>query len=486
LITSTVLYFCKEEPQVWTKKSEELLAGDYIASIPDQFSEFEKLMEATGMKAILNVRGPYTVFVPNNDAMFAYYKLKNVHSIADFDAAFRQKLIRNHIVANEIATGDMGLGALRDTNAIGDYLVTEFQGSDIILDKTSRIIKRDIHTANGYIHVVDKVLDPVTKNIYGVISSDPSYKIFTEGLQLTGIKDTLQLISFPYGKTMARTRFTLLAVADTIYQRYGIFSVGDLIKWCGASPDSLTHQNNPFYRYIEYHCMTGSYYLSKLETGLYPILSGDNNIMVTIDTDYKLNPDKKSKKYTGFNIPASNIPAKNGALHAINDLLPVTQPEPTEVIFETTDFFDLKQGDYYGKYYQRFFDGEKSFAKIHWKGDYMQYNYRADDTYLREKDALRMMNWWTISITFPKLMKGIYNFYIYQPPFPTVTDCYVYIDGVCSPNIYSGPIGNRGGIGGEEKIAVVDFPTTAEHTITLRNIAVGDLFWDYVRFEPVK
>ena len=486
LIASMVFSSCKQEPQVWSKKSQEQLAGDYIASNPDQFSEFQKLIEATGMESALNVRGPYTVFVPNNEAMFAYYKLKNVNSISDLSDTFKDILIRNHVIPFEIPTDEMGLGALVETNAIGDYLVSEFEGSDIIISKYSKIIKRNIRTANGFIHVIDKVLDPVTKDIYSVITSDPSYKIFSEGLELTGIKDTLQIISFPYGKTVARTRFTILAVADTIYQRYGIYNVGDLIKWCGASPDSLTYMNNPFYRYIEYHCLNGSYYLSDLNTGLYPILSRDNNLMFTIDTDYKINLNNKTKKYTGFNIPASNTPAKNGALHAINDILPVTEPEPAVVIFETTDFFDLKQGDYYGKYYQRFFDGEHTFAKIKWVGDYMLYYLKPTQSENLNHDCLSMNGWWSVSITFPKVMKGKYKVSIYQPGWGDVTNCVAYIDGVGTPYTYLGPYGKTGGSGGLQQIGEVDFTTTSEHTITLRNTVNGMLFWDYVRFDPAK
>ena len=65
----------------------------------------------------------------------------------------------------------------------------------------------------------------------------------------------------------------------------------------------------------------------------------------TIDTDYKINYDLDTKQNTGFNIPASNTPAKNGALHSVDDLLPSIEPEPATVTFETTDFFDLQQGD---------------------------------------------------------------------------------------------------------------------------------------------
>jgi hypothetical protein len=100
--------FCGDDPQIWKVKSQEQLAGDYIANNPDDYSEFEKLMDGTGMKSLLNVRGPFTVFLPNNDAMFAYYKLKNVNSLDDFSDSFKSDLIRNHVINNGIPTGDFG------------------------------------------------------------------------------------------------------------------------------------------------------------------------------------------------------------------------------------------------------------------------------------------------------------------------------------------------------------------------------------------
>jgi uncharacterized surface protein with fasciclin (FAS1) repeats len=484
VLASMVFNTCVEEPQIWKVASQQQVIGDYITSHPEQFSEFGKLMESTGMEALLNTRGPFTLFLPTDEAMLEYYTYKNANSLADFTDSLLEELILYHTVGAEIGANDIGLGTLRETNAIGDFLVTEFDGSDIIVHKHSRIIDRDIRAANGYIHVIDRVIDPVTKDIYSVISSDPSYRIFSEGLSLTGLKDTLQLISFPYGKSMARTRFTVLAVADTIYQRYGIHDVQELIGWCGANPDSITFLENPFYRYMEYHCLNNTYYLSDLETGIYPILSRDNNISFTIDTDYKINLDSKTDLYTGFNIPASNTPAKNGALHSVNDILPVIVPEPASIIFETTDFFDLKHGDYYLHYYKRFFDGENTFANIKWKGDYLLYYYKAIQPENINYDCLSMLGWWSVSVTFPKVMKGKYEVFIYQPGWQDVTDCIAYLDGEGTNYTYTGPYGT--GSGGLQKIADAEFTTTTEHTITLRNIVFGMLFWDYVLFQPAR
>jgi uncharacterized surface protein with fasciclin (FAS1) repeats len=483
-LLTIMLFGCVQDPILWNPKSTDMLIGDYVASNPDEYSEFAKLIELTGMGSLLNIRGPYTLFLPGNTAMFAYYKEKNVNSLEELSAASRLRLVKNHLIGNQIVTTDIGLGALRDTNAIGDFLVTEFQGSDIVLNKYSKIIKRNIPTANGYIHVVDKVLDPLTKDVFSELSANPSYSIFKEGLSLTGLKDTLQLISFPYGIKTARTRFTVLAVPDSVFHRKGINSIDDLITYCGATKDNMTSLSNPFYRYMEYHCLNGTFYLSDLKTGIYSILSRDNNVAVTVTKDYALNLNSKTQEYTGFIIPASNTPSKNGAIHAINDLLPVITPEPVAILFETTDFFDLKQGDYFGKYYARWYDGQKTFAKIKWVGDFMQYYYKPSQPENLKFDCLQMMGWWSISVTFPKVMKGKYSVSLGMPAFGSLTSCTVQIDGVTTPYIYGG--GAAGGKGGLQKVGDVDFKTTAEHTITLTNIAYGSLFWDYVRFDPVK
>ncbi len=477
--------FCTEQPKLWEVDSTDQVASDYIASKPE-FSEFAKLVQMTGLEPLLGIRGPYTIMLPNNDAMVAFYIANGKNSLEEFDINFLNNLIRNHLITNEISTADVGLGALRDTNAIGDYLVTEFDGSDIIVNKHSKIIDRDVRLANGYVQVIDRVIDPVTKDIYALLAENPSYKIFADGLSMTGLKDTLQVVYFPFGNRTARTRFTILAVPDSVYQRNGINSIADLIQSTGANPDSLTYLNNPFYRYMEYHCLNNTYYLNTFESTLYPILSSDNNVSMTIDTDYKINLFPKTQKYTAFIVPASNTPAKNGAIHAINGLLPVIEPEPVPIIFETTDFFDFKQGYWYDKQYEKFSDGVNGFQNIQWVGDYMQYHWKAAGTggVLMNDDCLQMIGWFSLSVTFPKVMKGKWEVGIYQPNWGDITSCNVYIDDVLCDTKYLGA--RTGGSAGLQKVAEVDWKTTSQHTIRMENYFYGMIFWDYVKFTPIK
>jgi len=481
----TILFFssCTQEPTLWKVDSVNQVASDYIKT-HEEYSEFAKLVEMTGLEALLGIRGPYTIMLPTNDAMFAYYKEKGKTGLTDFDDATLQTLVRNHLITNEISTGDIGLGALRDTNAIGDFLVTEFEGSDIILNKYSKIIDRDVRLANGYAHAIDHVLDPIKKDLYTMMSENPAFKIFSEGLKLTGIKDTLQLISFPYGNRTARTRFTLLAVPDSLYQRKGINNIDDLIKWTGANPDSLTYLNNPFYRYIEYHCLNGTHYLSDLNSQLYPILSHDNNVSMTVDTDYKINYISKTKKYTGFYVPQSNVPAKNGAIHVINNLLPVIEPEPSVFIQETTDYFDIQQGDYIGKYYMKWSgaNGQTTFKNIKWEGDYLLYYYKPNHgrTPIAHNDALSMLGFWTIEITTEKIMKGHYvvtaNIWTGGDDLPIFD---AYIDDVrVAANLNARLSATKMDFGEQT------WTKTETHKVKLVCTGWGVVFWDTVVFTP--
>jgi uncharacterized surface protein with fasciclin (FAS1) repeats len=429
LLFAMLLFGCKDEPVLWDKNSRELVIAEYISE-NEQFSEFNSILEKTGLQSLLSVRGPFTLFLPSNTEMEAYYQLKGVSGYEEFnDTVFLKNLVLNHLVSGNIETGDFGLGAIRELNALGDYLVTEFQDADIIVNKSSKIIKRDIQAANGVIHLINNVIDPVTISVYDLLAANPSFSLFSEGLTRTNLKDTLKIIAFPYGTKTARTRFTILAVADTTFHRYGITNIDQLISYFTSATDSLIYPENDFYRYMEYHCIGGTYYLNDLETRVYPILSYDNNVSVRVDDDYKLNYKTQTQEYTGFNIEHSNYPAKNGTVHTIKDLLPVFEPEPSVLVHETTDYFDIKQGDYFGKYYMRWFDGQNTFAYIKWEGDYLLYYFKDHDTgKLLNDDCLSMNGWWWVEITTPKIMKGKYN--VTANLWGGQTNYAVYVDGV--------------------------------------------------------
>ncbi len=490
LLFANTFFMCEEDqPVLRRSKADKQVITQYILdeNNSDLYSEFGEVLKLTGLNNLLAVRGPFTLFLPTNDAMNEYYQDNSVNSYSEMDPLTLRKMILNHLVAQYITSNEIGLGTLRDTNSLGDYIATEFLGSDIILNKIAKIIDRDIYTANGVVHAIDKVLSPIEDDVYSVLENNPGYSIFTTGLQMTGLMDTLKIISFPYGPRYARTRFTILAVADTLYQQYGINTINDLINYYTDEPDNITQLENGFYRYMEYHCLGGTYYLSQLETKLYPILSYDNNISVRIAEDYKINLVSSTNEYTGFVLKESNIPAKNGVIHTVNNLLPVTTPEPMPIIFEVTDFFDFKQGDYYRlHHYAKFSDGQNTFEKIKWGGDFLQYYYKDHDspsTNMINYDCLNMNGYWWIEITVPKIMKGKYTLEAFTFIGTDYTDCLVYIDDVLQDELFD--MGREGSSPSLTKIADVDWEKTEEHKVKLVGINASLMFWDYIKFTPL-
>ncbi|MDA3821425.1 MAG: fasciclin domain-containing protein [Bacteroidales bacterium] len=477
IVMISVIFSGCQDPILWEVDSTEQVIAEYVSERPE-YSEFANILDTTNLKSLLSVRGPFTLFLPSDSVMNIYYKEQGVTSYLDFDTLFLKNLALNHMIPSKIETSDFGLGAIRDLNGLGDFIVTEFDGAEIILNKYSKVIKRNISAANGVIHLIDKVIVPVEKSVYELLEDDDSYSLFSQGLDLCGLKDTIDMIEFAYGGDKARTRFTILAIADTTFNRYGITNIDELIAYFTDAPDSITYLNNGFYRYMEYHCLGETYYLNDLESRVYPILSYDNNLSVTVTDDYKLNYNKDTDTYTGFIIYESNLPGKNGTVHTINDLLPVFDPDPSVIVFETTDYFDLKQGDYFGKYYYRWFDGVNTFENIKWEGDYLLYYFKDHDTgKLLNDDCLSMSGWWWCEITTPKIMKGSYR--VTANLWSGQTNYSVYIDGVNTATV------NNSDPAESTSWGEFVWTETETHKIKVVTKSAGMLFWDTVIFTPM-
>lgn len=466
---------CDEEPVEWDPKTENLVIAEYL-SLNKEYSEFYGLLENTGISSIMAVRGPFTLFLPDNDAMNAYYEAEGISSYLDLTEQEQEDLAFNHIIDGEIKSGSIGLGALPSVNGNDDYLVSEFEEAYIIINKESMIIHRDIEMANGFIHKIDKVLKPVVRSVYQVLKDNDEYSIFTEGLEATGLKDTLDVISFPFGQTIARNRYTILAITDETFKQNEINSLDDLIAKYSNGSNDLTSKRNGFYRYMEYHCLAETKYLSDLGLGLknYPVLSYDNYVSILVDEeDYKIN--RIAEEYTSFVIEKSNVPAKNGTIHQINKLLPVSTPKPSTIEWEVTDHFDLKQGDYFGKTYRRFFDGENDLANVKWEGSFLLYYYK-EQPGIRNSDLLCMQGWWWCEVTTPKIMKGKYR--ITSNVWSNYVDYEVYVDGVRTANI------KRSDSPNDTSWGEFDWDETKSHKIKIVSTSSGNLFWDYITFTP--
>jgi len=479
---------CQEPVTEWGVESEYMVMTEYVLESDSsyKYTEFAKFLESADVFRVISTRGPFTLFLPTNDAMQKMYdRMDGVNSFEDIqdDTTFIKELVYNHIIGSSILSAEIGLGSLRETNELGDYIVSDFVGIDIRLNKQAIITDRDIELSNGYIHEIDDVIPIIDESVYATIKEMSSYSLFTQGLEVTGISDTLDIIEFPFGNLTARNRYTILAVADTTYNRYGIYTIDDLIAYYTDDAENVQSSDNEFYMYMDYHCLKKTYYLSDLFTGTYPLMSDENNIVMQITDDYKLNPDVYGIDYTGFNVPECNHPAKNGAIHTVDDLLPAVEAEPIEITWILIDELEITSGDWYkdrdvtGDSFNKWTDGENSFQNIKFEGSYLQYYYKdgnwtSNDPYT---GCLNMIDYFWIEATSPKIMKGKYEITTQGR-----TDFDVYLDGKKVTTTYDASQSQLNRL----NLGTHTFEETERHTVKIVARSPSLLFWVYVKFTP--
>ena len=81
VLLAVILIGCVSEPTLWNIKSQDQVITDYVLTKPEQYGEFGKLIESTGLTSLLSVRGPFTLFLPDDEAMKQYYKEHNISSL---------------------------------------------------------------------------------------------------------------------------------------------------------------------------------------------------------------------------------------------------------------------------------------------------------------------------------------------------------------------------------------------------------------------
>jgi uncharacterized surface protein with fasciclin (FAS1) repeats len=116
---------------------------------------FMQMLKLTGVFRDLSGKGPYTVFVPNNDA-FGKIPSEKLTEILD-DAKFMRDVLHYHIVEGEYDSERL-VSEKKLTSLLGPDLDIESK-EDIMINK-AKIIRANIFTSNGIIHIIDRVIKP--------------------------------------------------------------------------------------------------------------------------------------------------------------------------------------------------------------------------------------------------------------------------------------------------------------------------------------
>jgi uncharacterized surface protein with fasciclin (FAS1) repeats len=148
-----------------------LLAGSTVSGLVAQekdivdtavaagsFTTLVKAVKAAGLVETLKSAGPFTVFAPTDEA-FAKLPAGALDKLIA-DPAQLKAVLTYHVVAGKVMAKDVK--PMKAKTVEGSEATLSVKGGKVMIDKAN-VVKTDIVTSNGVIHVIDAVIMPKKK-----------------------------------------------------------------------------------------------------------------------------------------------------------------------------------------------------------------------------------------------------------------------------------------------------------------------------------
>ena len=114
-------------------------------------------MKAGGLVDALSAEGPFTVFAPTDEAFAKLPEGTLEDLLKPENKAKLVSILKYHVVSGAVPAAKVV--KLKEAKTIGGKSVAVKAGKSVHINK-SKVVKADIHTSNGIIHVIDTVLIP--------------------------------------------------------------------------------------------------------------------------------------------------------------------------------------------------------------------------------------------------------------------------------------------------------------------------------------
>ncbi len=502
---------CEEIPTTFVTEDNYISIADFLYENTDDFSSFISVMEAGKLKDALSAYNPngsdYTLFLPSNQAFDDYISANSDYSdvnslLADTD--FVRALSRYHVVNSAVESNDFPLGALPDSSLTGDYLIIAYiYGEDSTYFKINGqalVRSKDLQMTNGVVHVIDQVLEPITKTGYDWVRTNPDYTIFADLLDLTEVRDTMGQYTTDSEGRVIPNYYSMLVEADSIFNKQGISSLNDLVTNYSGGMTDYTNKLNPLNQFAAYHILPESRFLSDL-------YDGSNNyntfaalpVQITMGLDIRINKgvskfdsifSQADSAYTYIDyieilVNESNIQTRNGPVHLINRVMELYEPERTRLQFE---FYEEPAINIVRNEEREFFFNKlDNFTTITWSGtEEIIWKKGSTDEKADHDDYLEIDGDFLISYELPKVYTGRYEFQIrVNTARSENATIQVFLDGKQvggNMNLTTGGA-NSSNPYRVLTLGIVEFGKYEEHNVSIRSLIPGKLTWDWVRFD---
>lgn len=155
LVTATLLFSVSALANHHMNDKKDIV--DTAASNPD-FSTLVTALKAAGITDVLKDAGPFTVFAPTNEAFEALPAGTLEMLLKPENKEKLVQILTYHVVPGKVTAAEVVKMDDAETVEGADIDITATQNEVMVND--AKVVKTDIMTSNGIIHVIDKVIMP--------------------------------------------------------------------------------------------------------------------------------------------------------------------------------------------------------------------------------------------------------------------------------------------------------------------------------------
>lgn len=487
---------------IYKGRSESI--SEFIENKPDTFSTFWDALVVGELDQTLTAFNPhgngYTLFLPTNEAFDRFIKNNGRYSSVEEllkDKEYVKELVRYHSINSSIRVNDFPFGSLPDTCLTGDLVSVNYRqaGNDLIpyINNVATIQQKDIMLTNGFIHVIDEVLEPIVYNNYEWLKKSNEFSIFVKALEITGLKDTFA-IEGSNGK-LVNPPSSVLVEPDIVFNKNNIKSIEDLIARVSPDNNNYTSPSNNLYQFVAYHILEGIHFLNSMEgtatnystfTDLPVFVDGSGldikiNTGVTVFDTVFANQDTTLIDYIGVVYDLSNVITKNGAIHVISEIMDPYEPPLKTYLFQFYEEPLILKASSQPK--TVLFTKKDQFEVLQWEGvKNLSYTKAGGNSGYYGDDYIELNGDFTLTYKTPKIRPGIYNFLLHANANSSNNAFIkVYLDG----KRVGGTIDLTVGTVRPLNVSSVAITSFENHVITIQTLIPGRLLLDALRFDPV-
>jgi transforming growth factor-beta-induced protein len=278
---------CDASSVSYTSAAEGSGTGDIVetAVSAGSFTTLVAAVKAAGLVDTLKGKGPFTVFAPSDEA-FKKLPAGTVEGLLK-DIPKLKSILLYHVVPGKVMAVDV-VKLKEAKTALGQMLAVD--ATDGVKINTAKVVKADIVTKNGVIHVIDSVLLPKA-DLVDTAKAAGSFKTLLAAVEAAGLVETLRGAG-PY---------TVFAPTDEAFGKLPAGTVEGLLKDIPKLKSILL-----------YHVVPGKVTADQVTKLSEAVTAQGQKVTIAVADGVKINDARVVK---------TDITTGNGVIHVIDSVM---------------------------------------------------------------------------------------------------------------------------------------------------------------------